>query len=236
MPEPGDGRGLAGIDGCRGGWFAVTETNGRIGWFLAADFAAAIRQLDGSALIAVDIPIGLPDAGPRDCDRLARQRLGPRRGSSVFPAPLRAVLGAAGYAEACARHRDIDGRGMSRQAWNITPKIAEVDGVVRAIGQSRVHEVHPELSFAELAGRPLDNNKKRPAGHDERLRFLQDEFPPVHLERVLRARPSQRVGKDDVIDAFACLWSARRIAAGRALRLPPEPQRDAAGLDMAIWA
>lgn len=233
---PRHGPGLAGIDGCRAGWFCVTETAGRIHSFATDAFATAIRRLDGLAVIAVDIPIGLPQAGPRDCDLLARRRLGPRRGSSVFPAPLRGVLDAADHAAASARHRDIDGRGMSRQSWNITPKIVEVDRVVRAIGQSRVREVHPEISFRELAGRPMHDNKKRPAGHEERLGFLRDVFSPADLDRALRARPSGQVARDDVIDAFVCLWSARRILAGRALRLPPEPQRDATGLDMAIWA
>lgn len=125
---------------------------------------------------------------------------------------------------------------MSRQAWNIVPKVREVDGVVRRIGQARVHEVHPEVSFAALAGRPMRLNKKRAAGRDERLALLQQVFSTADLNRELSARRYRQVGSDDVIDAFICLWSARRIHGGSALRLPAEPQRDDAGLDMAIWA
>lgn len=50
----------------------------------------------------IDVPIGLPDRGARECDKAARRRLGPSRGSSVFPAPIRRILAATSYIEACA--------------------------------------------------------------------------------------------------------------------------------------
>lgn len=41
----------------------------------------------------------------------------------------------------------------------------------------------------------------------------------------------------DILDAFAALWSADRIARGLALRFPEgEPARDASGLPMVIKA
>ena len=46
--------------------------------------------------LAIDIPIGIPEAGARPADREARALLGPRR-NSVFPAPVRAA-GPAGLA------------------------------------------------------------------------------------------------------------------------------------------
>jgi predicted RNase H-like nuclease len=44
------------------------------------------------------------------------------------------------------------------------------------------------------------------------------------------------VGADDLLDACACAWSARRIAEGRAVRFPADPPQDARGLRMAIHA
>jgi predicted RNase H-like nuclease len=42
---------------------------------------------------------------------------------------------------------------------------------------------------------------------------------------------------DDVIDAAAMMWTAWRVAQGRAVRLPSKPAPpDARGLDMAMWA
>ncbi len=67
-------------------------------------------------VIAIDIPIGLPETGPRECDVLARRLLGRARASSVFPAPIRAVLGAKDYQQACAIRHKIEGKKMSKQA------------------------------------------------------------------------------------------------------------------------
>jgi predicted RNase H-like nuclease len=39
---------------------------------------------------------------------------------------------------------------------------------------------------------------------------------------------------DDVLDAFAALWSADRIARGEAINLPAIPPRDSVGLRMEI--
>ena len=40
---------------------------------------------------------------------------------------------------------------------------------------------------------------------------------------------------DDILDAFALCWTARRLAAGDAIRLPELPPHDARGLRMEIW-
>lgn len=214
----------------------MAERDTGIEYFVSADFRSVTKRLDGFDVIAVDMPIGLPASGARDCDRLARRRLGAKRGASVFPAPLRAVLGSADYDDACGRREKIDGMRMSRQAYNILPKVADVDRVLRRIGQDRVYEVHPELAFAELAGRPMADNKRQPAGREARLRLLGRAFRAADLEAALQAFPRRQAAQDDVIDAFACLWSARRIRAGTAIRLPSAPQYDAVGLEMAIRA
>ena len=38
----------------------------------------------------------------------------------------------------------------------------------------------------------------------------------------------------DILDAAAVAWSARRIAAGQAVRIPAEPQHDDHGREIAI--
>ncbi|WP_424184785.1 DUF429 domain-containing protein [Actinokineospora sp. G85] len=86
---------MAGVDGMRGGWVvAVVSAAGVLAWHGVADAAAVLAVTAGCAVVGVDIPLGLPAAGPRPCDLLARGRLGPAR-SSVFLAPVRGVLGAA---------------------------------------------------------------------------------------------------------------------------------------------
>ena len=158
-------------------------------------------------LALIDIPIGLLD-GPRPCDVQARALLGPRR-SSVFPAPSRRLLRARRYAGQC-----------SIQLWNILYKIREVDEALTPRLQRRVREAHPECSFALLNGAPLRFAKKKPEGLAERRALIEQLFGPV--PRLAGAAP------DDVLDAYALLWSARREASGTARVLGGE--RDSRGL------
>ena len=137
-------------------------------------------------LVLIDIPIGLLDEGPRSCDVEARKLLGPRR-SSVFPAPSRRLLRARSYRGQC-----------SIQLWNILGKIREVDQVMTPRLQRRVRESHPECSFALLNGAPMRFPKKTPEGLAERRALVG----PV------RRLPG--AAEDDVLDACALLWSARR--------------------------
>ena len=229
---------LSAADGCRAGWVVVTQDldTGAISWRLCAGAQALIHPDPLPAVLAIDIPIGLPDLGARQADPLARRLLGPGRGSSVFPAPLRPMLAAGTYLEACAIRLRIDGKKMSIQAWGIMPKIRDVDAVLSAdpAARLRVYEIHPEVCFHFMAGaHPLRHGKKTPAGQAERLRLLEPHFgaaPAAALadRRALAAQP------DDVLDAFAALWTARRIHAGTARGLPPDPPVDSNGLRMQI--
>ena len=169
-------------------------------------FAEMVAQRFDLAL--VDIPIGLLDSGPRACDIEARQLLGPRR-SSVFPAPSRALLAATAYRGQC-----------SVQLWNILAKIREVDVAMTPRLQRRVREAHPECSFCLLRGAPLPEPKKTARGLSMRKSLLRPFFGR------LEAIPGAAL--DDVLDAHALLWSARRVAAGQGLALGGE--RDARGL------
>lgn len=228
---------LAGVDGCPAGWYAVSgpQPDGRVSGAVHAGFADLLQTLPAAARVAVDIPIGLNDRGERACDQAARQRLGPRA-SSIFTAPLRGVLGAASHPEASARRRAIEGKGMSIQAYNILRKVEEVDAALRASAAwaGRVHETHPEVCFLEMnGGAPLAHGKKSAEGRCLRLTLLEAVFPG-QAERLLDEFPRRAVQADDVLDALACLWTAQRLAQGRARTLPAVPPQDACGLRMAI--
>jgi predicted RNase H-like nuclease len=205
---------VAGVDGCRGGWAVALD-----GEVLVLRAFKEVLALDVE-VIAVDMPIGLPEAGPRGCDVDARRRLGPRR-SSVFPAPVRAVLHERSYTAALALHRATDGRGLSKQAFHLLPKIAEVDAQL----DPRVIEAHPELAFARLLGVPARHSKRSPAGHAERLAALGLGDAP-------RVRGAAR---DDVLDAIALTHIGRRFLVGDAEPLG-DGRRDRRGLPMVIWA
>ncbi len=231
-------RPLAGVDGCPDGWIAVYDDGSTISGTVRHSFNALIDFLPDDTLIAIDIPIGLPEKGPRECDRAARRFLGSLRNASVFSAPIRPVLHAKNYKEALALHRQADGRGMSKQAYHIMPKIREVDNALRKnpLLKKQVFEVHPEIGFALWnEGRPMLHNKKTKAGKAARQFFIDRLWPTARKEITAQLK-GFRYGEDDLHDAFACLWSARRIAAGNALCLPEKIPCDNHGLPMAIRA
>lgn len=203
---------------------------------------------------AIDIPIGLPEragAGGRPAERAVRPKLGMRQ-SSVFSVPSRAAVEAGGtgteaerYARICAVARATSDppRAISKQCFHILPKILEVDRVMRVRSdiRGRLFECHPEVSFWALNGqREVPEPKKvknRPSdpGLDLRRRLLSDAGLPMEAMTRERAR-ALKVGYDDLIDACAAAWTARRIALGTALRFPDPPEQDGSGLPIAIHA
>lgn len=237
------GTGLAAAaDGCRAGWIALHRTQaGTLEARLcatAAQLVAALRGLEPlPQVLLIDMPIGLPARGGRRCDQLARQRLGARR-SSLFPAPIRAVLAAGSWEEACSIRERVEGRRMSRQSWNITAKVRDLDTLLQARPELRgwLREVHPELSFSLLAGAPLPEAKKTAAGRELRAALVAQCFGRGAFAAVRGRFGRSQVGDDDILDAFAALWSAERLLRGEALSLPQEPERDATGLAMEIVA
>lgn len=227
---------IAGVDGASRGWVAVicdddlTNPTPR--------FVKTLKELPRSlSVVAVDIPMGLPETGTRAADRLARQLLGEPRRRSVFPCPIRSVLGAASWEEACRRSERVDGRRLSRQTYAILPKIEEADALIRSDSWARrtFHEVPPELSFARWAGAPMIHQKKTPAGRQERHRVIATVFGSDAFSTALAAIRGNGVATDDLADAFALVWTAWRILHGKAQRLPEEQTVDEEGIPMHIW-
>jgi predicted RNase H-like nuclease len=229
---------VCGVDGCKAGWIAVFKDldSGACSWQLFRSARELLAVAATTVATGIDIPIGLPARGPRECDMEARRLLGRGRGSSVFPAPIRPVLAAPTYEKACAVRSEIEQKKLSRQLWNIVPKIREVDAAlqVEQALHATIHEVHPEVSFFALAGeRPMAYNKKARAGRDERLAVLEPVFGRLPAS-ALGDRRALGSDEDDILDAFAVLWTAERIAAGKAHTIPATPPTDACGLRMEI--
>lgn len=231
---------LAGVDGCKAGWFVVVEDTdtGAVAGSVERDLEAFVLAEGAPEIVAIDIPIGLPDKGPRACDQAARKLLG-SRGASVFPAPIRPLLACADWAAACATRQRVERKRISKQAWAITPKINEVDRLLQRheVARSKLREVHPEVCFTVMnGGTPMLHPKKRSAGRQERLSLLETIFRREDLAAALdpRLKLRREVARDDVLDAFAALWTARRVHVGTARVLPDPPPRDGCGLPCEI--
>jgi predicted RNase H-like nuclease len=226
---------VAGVDGCKAGWLCLYRRDEEISGEIFATFQQLLEQLPPSATVAVDIPIGLPAAGERECDRTARQLLGRPRASSVFPAPVLAVVHETDYQSACAKHRGVDGRALSRQAFAILPKILEVNRLLwsRVDLQARIKEMHPEMSFAEWNNhRAMQHRKSSSSGALAREELI-DRLWPDQRTNVLRSLGRTGYRRDDLNDAFAALWSADRVVSGAARVLGAG--RDQKGLSMQMW-
>jgi predicted RNase H-like nuclease len=238
---------LAGVDGCAGGWIAafVQDAGGDVRVRVVPRFADVLSAPETPNIVAVDMPIGLPGRtgpGGRAAENQVRPLLGARQ-SSVFSVPSRAAIYAADYGEACriALETSDPPRKVSKQLFNIAPKIREVDEALRAEpgAPAKVFEVHPEAAFWRLNGeRPLTEPKKiksRPYGPGLAMRrklLIAAGLP----DQAVNALSPRGAGADDVLDALACAAMALRIHLGLARPFPDPPPRDALGLPMAIWA
>jgi predicted RNase H-like nuclease len=225
---------LAGVVPVRAGWLVasakwqgatIAPEEPRIaGLFLdILDYKPAYR------VIAVFTPIGLleePRPRGRACEREARRVLGLPRSSAIASAPPRPALSCSTYEEAAK----VSGGHLSPIGWHQARKIAEVDKDIAPYWQRTVFEVHPELSFFQLAeDRALQYRKRTRAGIEEREAILRSRLPGV--ERFLNAKITG-ISESQLLDAAACLWTARRIAARAVSRLPEDPEWDALGLRM----
>jgi len=235
-----------GVDGCKAGWVAVTARAdiAALEMKVYSAFADIVAASPDNAVIAVDMPIGLPEkigAAGRGPEKLVRTFLGDRQ-SSVFSIPARGAVEQHDYREACrmALETSDPPRKVSKQAFHLFPKIREIDALVsiEPALHSRVIECHPEFAFWRLNdGQAMALPKKikgrvNLAGMEERKHCL-------HAAGVQRAfldqAPPKGTGADDCLDATAVLLIAMRFARGEAISFPSPPGRDTHGVPIAIW-
>lgn len=228
---------IAGIDGCPGAWIAVSRTDeGEIDSHHVIDLESFLESQDWT-VVAIDIPIGLVETGARLCDVQARQMLGARK-SSVFPAPIRPALLARDRASADEISRSIQGKGVGSQSFGIYSKVKEVDEVLQSRPdlRNKLFEIHPELCFYAWNGaQPMRNPKRTGQGFMERLALVESEFGSDAFANVRDGYGRSKVHDDDILDAFAALWTAERIAKGVAESCPNPPETDSTGIVMAMW-
>lgn len=247
-----------GVDGCKAGWIAaVAEPSEPHRLAVYPSFGDLITDVPPDSVIAVDMPIGLPDrieGAGRPPEKLVRSMLGERQ-SSVFAIPARPVVECGAQmtgttekdyplhqrASALAKTLSEPPKGVSIQAFYLFPKILEIDELLRGNEgfRKRVFESHPEVAFTVLNGgshmrKPKKvKGKVNPAGMEERTELLLK----LGVSSSVFDQPFPKgAGDDDVLDALVCSLVARRIVAGEALSFPDPPVRDAYDLPVAIWA
>jgi predicted RNase H-like nuclease len=206
---------VAGIDGTKGGWVAVVLEDGAFGGdHLIRPVEATFAELADARVLAIDVPIGF---GPRRADAAARHFL-TGASSAVFTTPTRELL----------EMPFGPGLGVSAQAHALGARILHVTRIAQS--DSRLYEVHPEVSFCAMNDeRPLGYRKKSAGGVLERVELLRQQG--IELTQI---EESAAAPMDDVLDAAAAAWSAHRIGLGTACTLP-DPPEVVEGRRIAIW-
>ncbi|MFJ5370006.1 DUF429 domain-containing protein, partial [Bosea sp. CER48] len=99
---------IAGVDGCPGGWIVALADAQELDRDPVVQVLPRFSDMFAGEtvpdIVAVDMPIGLPDrvtGSGRGPEQQVRPLLGARQ-SSVFAIPARAAVEAREYAEACA--------------------------------------------------------------------------------------------------------------------------------------
>jgi predicted RNase H-like nuclease len=221
---------VAGVTPCGRSWLvASAKLQGTV--FAAEEpqlltsFSEVLDQRPSYAVIALNAPVGYLDkthAGGRTCDREARSLLGSKRGSAIRSAPVRSS----------SDELELLPDQLDAVSLALLPRYREVAAEMAPFRQRTVYEARSDMSFYEMNdGAPMQWRKHSEQGMEERRSLLETKFPGV--DRILTAElPSASLAH--LIDAAAFVWTARRIAARAAIRLPIDPEWDELGLRMEI--
>jgi predicted RNase H-like nuclease len=221
---------VAGVTPCRGGWLvAGSKLQGTI--FAPEDpirvdsFVDVVDMRPAYSVVALNAPVGGLDQatiGGRACDREARSLLG-RRGAAVKSAPI--AVDSRDGTELLADHVDAITR-------TLLPRYQEVAREMAPFRQRTIYEVNGDLSFFEMNDDvPMRWSKYSEKGQGERRSLLESKLPGSL--RIINAEvPGATLSH--LLDAAAILWTARRIFARAAVRIPSEPEWDEQGLRMEL--
>jgi predicted RNase H-like nuclease len=198
---------VIGLDACKMGWCGIGVIDNKLISDCFEDLHDVITKHPNLERILIDIPIGLSSKNfERTIDSQARQLLNKRK-SSIFSPSCREALYANNYKEALAINKEICGKGISIQAYNIGPKIKEVDEWLNNKQiPIEVFEAHPELCLKTLnLNTDLESSKHDKAGIEERknILFKHENRLNEHFERLMKNFKRKEVKPDDILDAMS---------------------------------
>lgn len=198
---------IIGLDACKYGWCGIGYINNELVYGCFADLDELLRKHPDLDRILIDIPIGLTSKNfRRTIDALARTYLEKRK-SSIFSPPCREALYVENYKKALAKNKEVEGKGISIQAYNIGPKIKEVDEWYNIKPQKlQVFEAHPELCFKTLnQNKDLEFSKHDKKGIEERKTIVFKQEKNLHkiFNYLMREYKRNQLKPDDILDAMA---------------------------------
>lgn len=229
----------AGIDGCKAGWILITFNEGDEKYDVLRTDEELLEAFHDYDRIFIDMPIGLEDEQyTRTCDELLRKKLGGEYASSVFSPPIRPAMEAPSYVEANMTSFEFNGKKLSLQSWNITPKIKTLDTLLRAEKglEQKILESHPELLFQQLNGGMIFQKKNLKKGIRHRLELIREEEPVADdfFRDIKEEYRRNEVAEDDIVDAMVLAYYAKKSETEGIRTIPEEPETDSEGLPKAI--
>lgn len=229
----------AGIDGCKLGWILISFDEGKEKYQVIESNDELKGIFENYDRIFIDMPIGLEDEEyTRECDALLRKELGGEYSSSVFSPPIRPALEAPSYVEANMISYEWTEKKLSLQSWNITPKIKALDELLRENSEfkEKVLESHPELLFQKLNGGMIFQKKNLKKGVRHRLELIKEEEPIADdfFRDIKEEWRRSEVGEDDIVDAMALAYYAKRSEEKGIKTIPADINYDSVGLPKAI--
>ena len=198
-----------GIDGCYGGWIIAWLRNGCPAEIRYEEsLKPFLKQAPKDAVILIDMILYKPgETSSRPFDRIAKSQLG-KWHSRVFPAPPKEALTAQDYPEACHKSFALSGKKISKQCYNLFPKIREANHP--SIHVERLIEYHPEIAFKQLnANTVVEPSKKTALGYSLRQQLITDYLLEDPLGTFEANKEKARWQPDDLLDALALALVAR---------------------------
>ena len=218
---------IIGIDGCKSGWFSVWENqDGNIesSIFTNLNKLKNFFKHENHLIVGIDMPVVLSELIPRQADQLARKLLS-KKASSIFTAPTPEMLAQPNYEKASLVSKRLFGKSMSLQSWYLFPKIKDVQTMIHH-EDMQIYEIHPELSFRAMNNEQVIlESKKSHEGFAIRNSLLALRFKHFIFEEIRNQYAKKDVMDDDILDALAVLWSAKRIQSNKASFIPQAPEK-----------
>jgi len=218
---------IIGIDGCKSGWFSVWENQDKS---IHSSVFSNLNELknffknESQLILGIDMPVVLSEVIPRQADQLARKLLS-KKASSVFTAPTPEMLDQPNYEKASLVSKRLFGKSMSLQSWYLFPKIKDVQTMIHH-EDMQIYEIHPELSFRAMNNEQVIlESKKTHEGFALRNALLSMHFKNFIFEDIRNQHARKDVMDNDILDALAVLWSAKRIQSNQASYLPQAPEK-----------
>ena len=234
-----------GVDGCKGGWIAAVLDYGKLRVEFHETVQDIVCDVPKADAYLIDMAIGLPEKEEDEekrPDRAAQKELG-KFASSVFPIPCRQAVEVGGSPrdpQVIAKQRALNlehlGKSLSAQTINIIPKIKELDDFLAEHSEYKnvLCESHPEVCFARLKGKLLDNKKKTSEGQKERKAVLSRYLEADTLDQITTKAKELRCKSDDIMDAVCLAVAAALKAHDLCETIPKVPEKDSRELMMQL--